>query len=59
VSFGNGMAGPTMRELPGSKPPTGVFAAVENGEQLVGDPGEWHLTIVEHFAQQRARNVIS
>jgi hypothetical protein len=37
------------------------FAAVENREQLVSDPGECHLSIVEHFAQQRAgaRSVMS
>jgi hypothetical protein len=34
------------------------FAAVENREQLVDDPGEWRPSIVEHFAQQRAWNVM-
>jgi hypothetical protein len=35
------------------------FAAVENSEPLVGDPGEWHLSIVEHFDPQCARSKMS
>jgi hypothetical protein len=28
------------------------FAAVESSEPLVGDPGGWRVSIVEHFATQ-------